>query len=123
MPHYTEEEFEQDFPDDIACLEWLKNQRFPDGIYCENCQNITKHHLIEARKSYSCQVCACRRVQLNPLSTDCRHTWLPSENGMPKQKKETNAHQFGYVSPLLQANESESSLLQLCDFTGEDLFL
>lgn len=57
MEKYTIYDLRGDFPNDEACLEWLKNRRWPDGIYCEQCQKITMHHLIIARKSYSCQFC------------------------------------------------------------------
>jgi transposase-like protein len=46
-----------EFPDDDACLEWLKNRLYPDGIYCVKCERVTKHHRVTKRKSYSCQFC------------------------------------------------------------------
>lgn len=57
MTRYTMTDFRQDFPDDTVCLEWLKNQRWPDGIFCETCGKVTTHYLIESRKSYSCEFC------------------------------------------------------------------
>jgi transposase len=54
---YSLKDFQRDFPDDLACLEWLKNYRYPNGIYCESCGKITRHHLVESRKSYCCQGC------------------------------------------------------------------
>jgi transposase len=54
---YTRKDFMAEFPDDDACLEWLKNRIYPDGIYCEKCQRVTKHHKVASRKSYSCQHC------------------------------------------------------------------
>ncbi len=50
-------EFNQEFPDDAACLEWLKNRLYPDGIFCPKCEKITKHHRVKNRPSYSCQFC------------------------------------------------------------------
>lgn len=47
----------QEFPDETACLEWLKNRRWAGGIVCEKCGCVTKHHLVISRKSYSCQEC------------------------------------------------------------------
>lgn len=55
--HYTVKKFEKDFSDDDACLEWLKNNRWPDGIYCEKCKRITKHHKITKRSAYACDFC------------------------------------------------------------------
>jgi len=57
MQKYTLQQFMEDFPDDNACLEWLKNYRYPNGIYCKNCGKITKHHLMQSRRSFSCQEC------------------------------------------------------------------
>ena len=50
-------EFDREFPNDAACLEWLKNRLYPDGIFCPKCQKITKHHRVKNRPSYSCQFC------------------------------------------------------------------
>ncbi len=50
-------EFNADFPDDAACLEWLKNYLYPDGIFCQTCQRVTKHHRVASRPSYSCDYC------------------------------------------------------------------
>jgi photosystem II stability/assembly factor-like uncharacterized protein/transposase-like protein len=44
-------------PDDDACLEWILERRFPDGIYCDTCSRVTKHHRVARRRSYSCQHC------------------------------------------------------------------
>ena len=49
--------FDIEFPDEDACLDWLKDQMFPDGIFCESCDRVTKHHRIRTRKSYSCDRC------------------------------------------------------------------
>src|SRR6202142_43795 len=54
---YTRRDFHAEFPDDDACLEWLKNRLYPDGIHCEKCNRVTKHHRVASRKSYSCQHC------------------------------------------------------------------
>jgi transposase-like protein len=50
-------EFDREFPDDAACLEWLKNRLHPDGIFCPKCKGITKHHRVAKRPSYACQFC------------------------------------------------------------------
>ena len=50
-------EFNEQFPDDAACLEWLKNRLYPNGIFCPKCQKTTKHHRVANRPSYSCQFC------------------------------------------------------------------
>ena len=57
MLPYTLKDFQKQFPDDATCLEWLKNRLFPDGIYCETCEAVTKHHRVKSRPSYSCDYC------------------------------------------------------------------
>ena len=54
---YTFYEFNGDFPDDAACLEWLVGYLYPDGIFCPKCERVTKHHRVRARTCYSCQFC------------------------------------------------------------------
>jgi transposase len=57
MQRYTIRNFQRDFPDDAACLEWLRRHLYPEGIFCKICQKITKHHRIHSRHSYSCDYC------------------------------------------------------------------
>lgn len=57
MNKYSRKDFEKDFPDDAACLEWLKDSRWPDGIYCKKCKQITKHYRVTNRSAYACKVC------------------------------------------------------------------
>ena len=54
---YTLQDFEKQFPTDDACLEWLKNYLYPEGIFCATCERVTKHHKVASRKSYSCDYC------------------------------------------------------------------
>ncbi len=54
---YTIRDFQREFPDDDACLEWLKDFLYPAGIECRHCGRVTKHHKVKSRKSYSCDVC------------------------------------------------------------------
>lgn len=57
MKKYTLRDMQNEFPDDKACLDWLLNNRYPNGITCQNCGKVTKHHFVESRRSYSCQEC------------------------------------------------------------------
>jgi len=57
MERYTIANLKKDFPNDDACLEWLKNHLYPDGIFCKTCGRVTKHHKVANRRSYSCDYC------------------------------------------------------------------
>ncbi|HVM34356.1 MAG TPA: IS1595 family transposase [Actinomycetota bacterium] len=54
---YSIFEFDQEFLDDAACLNYLVAQLYPDGIYCPTCKKVTKHHRERKRPSYACQFC------------------------------------------------------------------
>ncbi|MFY9644189.1 MAG: IS1595 family transposase [Terriglobales bacterium] len=63
---YTIHDFQRQFPTDEACLEHLKEQRFPGGItYCEKCQQDRKHYKITGRPVYSCDHCG---TQISPMA-------------------------------------------------------
>src|SRR5216684_1319121 len=55
---YTVADFNREFPNDDACLEHIKEQRWPDGITeCEKCGIEQKHHRVTGRTAYACQAC------------------------------------------------------------------
>jgi transposase len=63
---YTINDFNREFPTDDACLEHLKEQRFPGGIaFCGKCQQERAHHRIKGRPVYSCDVCL---TQISPMA-------------------------------------------------------
>src|SRR3990172_2999334 len=77
---YTHKDFQKEFPDNDACLEWLKNYRYPEGIHCPVCDKITKHHKIAKRPCYKCDNCG---HEIYPLAGTIFHksatplkTWL-----------------------------------------------
>ena len=57
MEKYTIKSFDKQFPNDDACLDFLKNARWPDGITCAKCDRTTKHFRISGRKVYGCEFC------------------------------------------------------------------
>ncbi len=57
MERFTFKDFDAMFPDDVACLDWLREYLYPDGIACKVCKRVTKHHRVASRPSYSCDVC------------------------------------------------------------------
>ncbi|MFI5098263.1 MAG: IS1595 family transposase [Candidatus Acidiferrales bacterium] len=55
---YTMADFNAEFPDDSACLEYVKEQRWLNGVtLCAKCQIPRKHHRVTGRTAYACQVC------------------------------------------------------------------
>ena len=68
IPHhlrYTINQFNAEFPTDDSCLEYIKEQRWPNGVtHCEKCQKDTKHHRITGRTAYSCDYCGTHMYPL-----------------------------------------------------------
>jgi transposase-like protein len=55
---YTIQKFQSTFPDDDACLEQIKEQRFPGGITaCHKCEKPRKHYRVKGRTAYACETC------------------------------------------------------------------
>ena len=68
---FTIEQFNAQFPDNDACLDWLMEQRCPGGItYCDYCKTDRKHHRIAARKTYSCDYCG---TMVSPMAGTIFH--------------------------------------------------
>jgi transposase len=68
MDKYTIRQFNEDYPDDDACLEQIVAAvypTYPDGIHCRTCGEIRKHHRIRGRKVYSCDHCG---THVSPLA-------------------------------------------------------
>lgn len=57
MDKYSTKDFDRDFPDDDACIDWLFNARWPEGVTCPNCQVVTSHYKLANRPAYSCEKC------------------------------------------------------------------
>ena len=53
----TYSKFLELFPDNEACLDYLKDKFFPDGTPCPKCERPSKFHRIKGRSAYSCQFC------------------------------------------------------------------
>jgi transposase len=55
---YTVEQFHAEFPTADSCLEFIKEQRWPDGrTYCEKCKAEHKHYRVTGRTAYACDHC------------------------------------------------------------------
>lgn len=54
---YTLDQFKAQFATDDACLETIKEQRYPGGVtFCSECQQERKLYRIAGRPAYSCEV-------------------------------------------------------------------
>lgn len=55
---YSVRDFNKEFPNDSACLEYIKEQRFPGGVtYCDKCKQERKHYRVTGRTAYACDHC------------------------------------------------------------------
>lgn len=54
---YTIKEFNKQFPDDDACLNFLFKARYPQGVTCPICQKVTKYYKRTGVKVYACEFC------------------------------------------------------------------
>ena len=62
----TINDFNRRFPDDAACLEAIKEMRFPEGItHCQTCKEDRKHYRITGRPVYGCAFCG---TQISPMA-------------------------------------------------------
>jgi transposase len=55
---YTVADLHREFPNDDACLEYIKEQRWPNGVTrCEKCNIERKHYRVTGRTAYACDHC------------------------------------------------------------------
>ena len=55
---FTLTDFSNQFPNDDACLEFLKDQKYPSGLIpCAKCKKDRKHHRVTGRPAYACDYC------------------------------------------------------------------
>ncbi len=61
MQKYTIAKFNQDFPDDDACLAYVAAMVYgtapENGIPCRTCEVERKHHRLTGRKAFTCDYC------------------------------------------------------------------
>ncbi len=78
---YTVADFNREFPCDDACLEYIKEQRWPNGITrCEKCGAERKHYRVTGRTAYACDHCGNHIYPLTGTvfakSTTSLKTWF-----------------------------------------------
>jgi len=66
----TYSRFMERFPDNDACLDYLKERFYSAGTECPGCGKATKFHRIKSRAAYSCQYC---RHQVYPTAGTIFH--------------------------------------------------
>jgi len=76
---YSINEFNKQFPDDAACLDYIFDQRFPDGGVCK-CGKKDTFYRVERRRCYSCANCGhqvhpCEGTIFHKSSTKLK-TWF-----------------------------------------------
>jgi len=55
---FTINDFNNQFVDNDACLDWLMEQRHPGGVApCSYCKIERKHHRISSKKAWACDYC------------------------------------------------------------------
>lgn len=70
MQKYTRKQFDQQFPDDDACLDWLRHNLYPERIECPSCTKTNKFHRVKSRKVYECDYCG---YQISPTAGTILH--------------------------------------------------
>ena len=98
MKTYTIKDFEKMFPNDDSCLDFIKNTRWPKGIYCPKCQKITTHYKIANRKVYCCEFCG--------------HTISPTA-GTILHKSDTSLRSWFHAAFLMSSTKTGISAKQL----------
>jgi transposase-like protein len=78
---YTVADLSREFPNDDACLEFIKEQRWPGGVTkCEKCNIERKHYRVSGRTAYACTHCGNHIYPLKGTvfarSTTSLKTWF-----------------------------------------------
>ena len=101
---YTVKQFQSEFPNDNACLEYLMEKRFPGGIaLCVECRVDRKHYRVSGRTCYACPVCGSH---LFPLAGTIFH------------KSTTSLTPWFYVIKLMTSTRVGISAKQIQRETG-----
>jgi len=78
---YSVADFNREFANDDACLEYIKERRWPNGVTkCEKCSIERKHHRVTGRTAYACDHCGNHIYPLTgsvfAKSTTSLKTWF-----------------------------------------------
>jgi transposase-like protein len=101
---YTVRDFKKEFPTDSACLEYIKEQRYPGGVTeCAKCRVERKHHRVTGRTAYACDHCG---NHIYPLA------------GTIFQKSSTSLRLWFYAAYLMGSTRCGISAKQIQRETG-----
>lgn len=101
---YTVKDFESEFPTDDACLEYVKEKRWPDGkTLCVVCKVERKHYRVSGRTAYACRACG---THIFPLAGTIFH------------KSTTSLKTWFYVIRLMSSTRVGVSAKQIQRETG-----
>jgi transposase len=70
MMKFTLKDFQVMFPDDSACLDYIRSEWYPEIIECSNCGKHAKFYRITTRKVYGCEFCG---HQISPTANTIFH--------------------------------------------------
>ncbi|MFC5863004.1 IS1595 family transposase [Acidicapsa dinghuensis] len=101
---FTIMQFNERFPDDDACLDWLMEKRYPGGIAtCSYCRVERKHHRIASKKAYACDYCG---------------TYISPMAGTIFEKSSTSLRLWFYAMYLMASTRCGVSAKQVQRETG-----
>jgi transposase len=101
---FTLEHFNAQFPDNDACLEFLKEQKYPSGLVpCPKCTVDRKFHRVTKRPVYECDYCG---FQVSPMA------------GTIFEKSTTPLRTWFYAMYLMSATRCGISAKQIQRETG-----
>jgi transposase len=101
---YTIQTFNAQFPDNDSCLDWLKDQRWPEGVVpCAKCKVDRKHHRVTGRPAYACDYCGS---MISPMA------------GTIFEKSSTALRTWFYAMYLMSATRCGISAKQIQRETG-----
>lgn len=91
-------DFLREYSTNEQCLEKIKNVRFPQGITCSKCNQITKHYKIKGRLQYACSICGTHIAPLAGTvfekSTTPLTSWFYAMFVMTKTRSGVSAKQI-----------------------------
>lgn len=101
---FTIMQFNERFPNDDACLDWLMEKRYPNGIAtCSYCRVERKHYRIASKKAYACDHCG---------------TYISPMAGTIFEKSSTSLRLWFYAMYLMASTRCGVSAKQIQRETG-----